>query len=84
MTDLERVRFILTPLFTLVSEYDETNSICMLDDLRAKNQNRPPLGEADGSLNVAQWEALRDVVVYLQGLKSNLKLLGKLTDGSNP
>lgn len=84
MTDLEKARMIVTPLSSLMDQYTEENAVFPLDEICAKNQNPPEHGGgADGSFNVTQWEALRDIIINLRRLSTYLKLLGKLTDGSN-
>jgi hypothetical protein len=61
MTDREYVMQIYQELFAklraTIREYDLEE----IGFIIAKNQNSPPLGEADGSFTVEQWQQCRDL-----------------------
>ena len=69
MTDLETAREALKPVVTAISIIDSQFKI--LNAIVGKNQNRPPLGDADGSFSDENWTMLRDIVDAIITIKQN-------------
>lgn len=61
-SDLERAR--INGWF-IACEFD--GPLEKLEVIKVKAQNRPPLGDADGSMSIEQWTALKDMI---DGLRS--------------
>jgi hypothetical protein len=49
---------------------DHSPALGLLREILGKNQNAPPLGEADGSLNEEEWKALQRVCDGLASAKT--------------
>jgi len=60
---------LLKPIKDALSE----DMIQELERILWKNQNRPPLGKADGSFSETQWTEFRDLVRELSGVSDTLK-----------
>lgn len=65
MNDREYVMSVYQKLFAqlraVIREYDLEE----IGFIIAKNQNSPPLGEADGSFTTEQWAICRDLLNFL-------------------
>ena len=67
MTDIEKLRILLKPITENISAIKMD-----IEKIIGKNQNEPPLGEADGSFNECQWIAARDISTALNTIIINM------------
>lgn len=73
MNDRERIISFLHPIQIFLNIHSTPiKEVC---DLIGKNQNKPPAGEADGSLTDNQWTAARDAIDMLKNFQTNLEIL---------
>lgn len=71
MNDYQKTKSFLERLHNLL----ETNKHCMIeaDQLIGKNQNQPPIGEADGSFTPEQWVRANASVQTLKDAQRRLR-----------
>jgi hypothetical protein len=71
MTDRERIIELLDPIQVFLTV--NSSPLNEVNELVGKNQNSPPLGEADGSLEGERWIAARDAYHAIQTFKHSLE-----------
>ena len=71
MSDYECTKHVLTTILDSIG----LDSVTEAAKLIGKNQNRPPLGEADGSFTDETWTICRDAIRALENFMSNTRKL---------